>query len=274
MLGWLAAVFSCGSPASATFPGRNGVIAFAGQDGLQTINADGTHERTLIHAQIGGVSWSPDGRSFVYAYRPLSRTARLGVYVARADGSHRTRITNGNFPCLLNGERIAFLHRGIKLIRTDGSHRRTVLRDRRSSRIRAISCSPDGHWIAYARFAGDSDSTPISLVRPNGSDNHKIAVFGEAGVPDWSPDGTRLAIVTTGRGVVEMNADGSDQQTIISPAVQVGSVTYSPDGRFIAFNAPASSPPYASLNIFDRKSGATSRVLLGFAGGPTWQPLP
>jgi len=64
----------------------------------------------------------------------------------------------------------------------------------------AVSWSPTGEWIAYTRRLGTS--TVVSLVHPDGTDDHSIS--GEdpldgLSVPTWSPDGRHL-LVRRGNG--------------------------------------------------------------------------
>ena len=51
--------------------------------------------------------------------------------------------------------------------------------------------SPDGEWIAYVR-ASNGNSGDLHLVRPDGTDDHRIA--RNSTFPAWSPDGRLLAV--------------------------------------------------------------------------------
>jgi Tol biopolymer transport system component len=96
--------------------------------------------------------------------------------------------------------------------------------------------SPDGSRIA---FWADADPTTeftaeeneIYVVDADGSGLQRLTSNTEVDVkPDWSPDGSQLAFVRTGR-VWIMNADGTQAHAVAKKAL---SVAWSPDGRWIA----------------------------------------
>ena len=88
----LGGVAGCGGQeAQATFPARNGLIAFqadkgSGGDGeIYTIKADGTHLRRLTHVKGEAINpdWSPDGSQIAFALNECS------VAIINADGTNR-----------------------------------------------------------------------------------------------------------------------------------------------------------------------------------------
>jgi Tol biopolymer transport system component len=98
-------------------------------------------------------------------------------------------------------------------------------------------------WIAYQWVPEHGQG--LYLMRPDGRDPHEIATDlpGEAEHPDWSPDGTMIAInVMVKEGVFEIwtvRADGTDHQKVLgceaAPCVEVGGQAWSPDGRQLVF---------------------------------------
>src|SRR5207302_4385561 len=61
------------------------------------------------------------------------------------------------------------------------------------------SVSPDGEWIAVERFNQNVNGiiSQVYVMRSDGSDAHPITRPGlEAGIPDWSPDGTRITFTS------------------------------------------------------------------------------
>ena len=69
-------------PAHATFPGKNGRIAFVQGPDIFTMNPDGTNIKQLTHVGPDGLAswpaWSADGKQIVFEFRPPDRIP-LGV---------------------------------------------------------------------------------------------------------------------------------------------------------------------------------------------------
>ncbi len=98
-------------------------------------------------------------------------------------------------------------------------------------------------WIVYQWDPERGQG--LYLMRPDGSDAREIStnLMGEAGNPDWSPDGKKIAFELMVRDNVfeiwTVNADGTDPQRLLAceaaPCVQVGVPAWSPDGKQLAF---------------------------------------
>src|SRR4051794_39700843 len=98
--GFFVAMLGFAATASATYPGRNGVIAYtacrggnceAPIEGIDAVNPDGTGNRVLVPSSETATptapAWSPSGRLLAYAvYAANPADAALpGIYVANAD---------------------------------------------------------------------------------------------------------------------------------------------------------------------------------------------
>ena len=83
--------------------------------------------------------------------------------------------------------------------------------------------------------------------------------------PDYSPDGTRLAFVSTRSGVEEIwgsNADGSKpSQMTFTGGPQCSNPRWSPDGRTLLFNSRREGT--ADLYLLDPASGELTRITQG-----------
>jgi Tol biopolymer transport system component len=98
-------------------------------------------------------------------------------------------------------------------------------------------------WIVYQWDPERGQG--LYLMRPDGSDAHEITtkLTGEAGSPDWSPNGKLIAFeLMVNDNVFEIwtiKADGTDPQRLLAceaaPCVQVGVPAWSPDGKQLAF---------------------------------------
>jgi len=205
-------------PAHATFPGKNGRIAFSfltsPTSDIYTINPDGSDLQQLtFFAATGGTaqsqSWSPDGSQM--------------VFVGAADA------VNGPFQ--------------LWIMNSDGSNQHLLLNDPAVYSDWAPSFSPDGRQIVFTRCNAINCSN--HRIHADGSDLKSLTSFNaDHDIIDWapvySPDGGTIAFISFGRlGLIQaiylMNADGSGIHSF-SPA-WLGSLgaDWSPDGKGIVF---------------------------------------
>ena len=180
-----------------------GRIVFDDFENLYTMDADGSGLLTVAGrpgAEFDG-AWSPDGNRIVY------RDSRRGIndddeiFIVHSDGSGVRNLTNN------------------------------------AANDWGPDWSPDGEWIV---FNSDRDGSPLSgyLVRPDGSDLHRIDATGWFEYASFSPDGRRLVFEGhTGTDYdifVTDIATGSTTQLTDAPGAD-GWPVWSPDGRTIAF---------------------------------------
>src|SRR5215207_462423 len=172
--------------AEATFPGKNGRIAYtdwdAGKDyEIYTINPDGSGKRQLTHNNTDDIdpSYSPDAKKIVYAGQDGPK-GDLEIYTISARGGDTLQLTNNDvdeeWPTYSpSGNRIAYTpiegDDGIYSVKAGGGDKRLVAHNGGAS-----SYSPDGKRIAYECIGTppriDTDICTIS-VRPE----HKLPKF-------------------------------------------------------------------------------------------------
>jgi Tol biopolymer transport system component len=95
-------------------------------------------------------------------------------------------------------------------------------------------------------------------------------------VPDWSPDGSRIAYhsdATGGGDIYVMNADGTAQTRLTTdPALDFGPA-WSPDGTQIAFLSDRT--PSQGVSVMNADGSDQHPVHpYGRQAVPAWQPLP
>ncbi len=279
------------APAQASFPGRNGVIAFAsprhGSYDLYVVSPGHPARRLTRTRAVNETSpaWSADGRRLAFARRDFRDPLHPGpfeVWVMRADGSHPRRLARGTEPAWSpDGRRIVFTgprqvrvsRPDLWVMRSDGGHRRRLTTDRLSDR--SPDWSPDGRWIAFASDRGHSHD--VWKMHPDGSGAVRVTAVGPYDDrPSWAPDGRRIAFVRRAAGqgfrLWTVGADGSGSAPVgDTPAF---GTAWSPDGRRIAFDR--SSAPGAPTDLFTLPLPAgPPRILTRDPApdvDPAWQP--
>ncbi len=221
--------------ASASFPGRNGKIAYTNNNGqIAVVKADGTGKQTLTHfANLGFMEapmFSADGRWIVF---DGATTGDTDLYVMRSDGTQLHKVTHTTAyewspSWSPNGKWIVFAASGggspIAAIHPDGTHRHRI-----GSAIGEYPrYSPDGSKIVY----GSGSDGQIHVMRADGSNDHALTSAG-GDYPDWSPNG-RLIGYTSGGQVWIMRADGSNKHQVTTTGAGYSPV-FSPDGAWIAY---------------------------------------
>ena len=238
--------------------------------GLYVMNADGTGLRRLTrNAALGsGASadpvWSPDGRKLVFARRVRRSGAPCWpvdscdneLYVMNGDGTGLRRLTrnavfDGSPVWLPDGARIGFLRSGsgrdeIYVMNADGSDQRRLTLLPRGVGVSGgapggdLTWSPEGEKIAFIAYAGHLGRPDIFVMNTDGSGLRNVTNTATTSFDTtWSPDGRRIAYLEgspVGAPLYVVNADGTGKQRLTGPVmVDLGSPSWSPDGRTLAF---------------------------------------
>jgi Tol biopolymer transport system component len=235
----------------ATFPDRNGLIAFhafTGDTGPQifTVRSNGHELRQLTHVDGAAAlpDWSPDGRQIAFTLNDCA------IAVMDADGGNLDEIASDPGACLSDanftpdGARLVYTRFDFALeveqvwsMKTDGSDQRLII----AAGGPDPNVSPDGQKISFkgppdgALFVANIDGTGIVQVSPSISVTYKH---------DWAPDGQHLVVSDNSDpapdesvNVVTVRPDGSDWTYVTHyPAgfrANVGG--YSPSGKWIVF---------------------------------------
>jgi hypothetical protein len=191
--------------------------------------------------------WSPDrGKlAFLTYCRPLGGS--MCVEIAKADGSHRVRLTTDhekdwvsafNFSWSPSGGEIAYIQGDQKqkwmtlgIVRPDGSGRKEIQNLQCPSLIATVDWSPDGQKIA---LTGCSSKGPTIVIVDRTGEGSHVVVDGSG--PLWSPDGKMLLFRKQGLCVV--NADGTEERKVLEGEDALFGLTWLPSGHGIAFASP------------------------------------
>jgi len=239
----------------ATFPGRNGLIAFHSETaaGTQvfTVRPNGNHLRQITHVAGDAirVDWSPDGSRIAFE---IDTADTAEVALMNADGSGLTTLPgigrfNGDPSFTPNGHRLVYSffnaeHGGVASMKLDGSHQRLLINNDGSD----PNVSPDGRTISltcnpfpqtppalctFPRIGG-----PIAPITPSTAD------VGDKS--DWAPDGRQLVFTDhadqrapgISANVEAVRPDGSDYHLLTHYSggqINAFAGSYSPDGRWV-----------------------------------------
>jgi Tol biopolymer transport system component len=189
---------------------------------IWVMNAQGGDRRDLVNDpdfSDWGPAWSPDGRRIAF---DSNRLVGLALWLMNADGSRQEIIGSGHgeYPSWSpDGTQLAYAggsYYDIRVVNADGSgdHALTTT----AAYDMGPAWSPDGAWIAYhtqadafpaVAEAGQGPEMEIHLIRPDGTDDHRITDDQtEDSFPAWSPDGRYLMWARHGELVVA-RPDGS-----------------------------------------------------------------
>jgi len=289
-----ATMVAAPAPAGASFPGRNGLIAFQADTGggnqIYTVRRNGHGLRQVTHVQPAagtdpGASgattpdWSPNGRWIAFSLNECT------IALIHPDGSGmRTIASQTPGGCETDpaftpdGSHLVFERfdptledDAVWIMRLNGGERRRVGSGPGGGFTPEVS--PDGHTVTFlsetpdhltAIFAVGIQGGPVRQVTPT--------LWGIAFKHDWAPDGSRLVVTDNADNpdrpvnVATIRPDGTglryltDLRTRDQRAYVGG---YSPDGRWIAFRLERGDQ---SALMVMRTNGKAVHPVLRFSG--------
>jgi TolB protein len=240
-------------------------IVFAQQDGIYTINPDGTDLKQVVQINAPCVpAWSPDKKQIAFAAF-CSTSKKQEIYIVKVDGSGLKRITNNQsidgWPAWSpDGQSLAFesdRDGDFEIYVIDNIENPTNVRQLTYNNVfdGGSAWSPDGKTIAF--HSQRENTGGIYTMRPDGTNVTRVITSSSwIGGPDWSPNGNLIAFDGYYKGgfatiytLTYLNP-GSPKQLISTG--DNWHPSWSPDGNWIVF--------LHSSDLWKMKSDGSSRV--------------
>jgi Tol biopolymer transport system component len=247
-------------PAGATFPGKNGKIAFSDGYGVSAMNENGSGKQVLTNMYPFEFTYSPDGSKIAYVANEGVHGYDL-IYVMNGDGSGLKRLTTNEFrdegsPAFSpDGSKIAFNYEtggvdSIYVINADGSGLKRLV-DTPGDDNRSPVFSPEGERIAfihqpdpYTIETGECEKNSVRVVNVDGTGLRDLTGCTQNPVsydpPAWSPSGTKIAFQETEGpdSIYDIKVDGPASPRNLTPdSLFASEPSYSPDGSKILYEA-------------------------------------
>ncbi|HEX8766657.1 MAG TPA: hypothetical protein VF740_15920 [Candidatus Acidoferrum sp.] len=159
-------------------------------------------------------SWSPDGKRIAFSQGVYFRNGPHPagqVSLINPDGTSLEPIsvdgTNSGFPSWSpDGQKIVYEQDGHLVILTTATNHRTNLTSPGAQRDNFPKWSPRGDWIVFTSDRDGDEQFRIYLIRPDGTELHKLTDSPGDAHCTWSPDGKSLVFASARMGFKDERA--------------------------------------------------------------------
>jgi Tol biopolymer transport system component len=244
-------------PATATFPAKNGLIAFSADTGdgaqLFVVPRNGQHLKQITHGPHEATTpdWSPDGRWLAYSLDECT------IALIRADGTGQ-RVIPSQSPdgCETDpvftpdGDHLVFERYdavtdddAVWIMDLHGDGRRRIGKGPGGAATPEVS--PDGQTVTFLDFTPE-DRSALFAISIHGGAARQVTptLFGIAFKHDWAPNGSRLVVTDNAddfdhpANIATIRPDGIGLRYLThlqTPDERAYVGGYSPDGKWIIY---------------------------------------
>lgn len=234
-------------------------------------------------------AWSPDGSTIAFYHEGVVYDTALkmetidpdsqGIWFITPDGENKRMFLKGaSLPAWgPNGDWLTFVYGSqIYKIKANGDSLTQLTFEGRNF---FPSWSPNGKWIAYDNTSNCSAinrpeySCGVLILKSDGSDRRYL-IGGR--MPDWSPDGQKIAFIGLGGEVYIVNVNDTSEVVQVTSFSQTYShvrlryPTYSPKGLRIAFHSGLRES--YGVWVIDLTDYQLVRLTEGYGRYASWSP--
>lgn len=298
------------------YPHYDIALATPGRRRLRVVAGD-SRRKGARPMEFGRVSWSPDGRRLAFG-ADLTRDSGFAsdIYTVRADGSDQQRLTrsrDSSDPVWSpDGRTIVFARQGrlpqrdnepftstLWTMHRDGSHRRRLTQPAGPIAEVPGPFSPDGSRLLLSRAvfsnSGKIDATASGVFVRDLETSRERRLIADGGDAAFSPDGRRVAFVTTRDRNGELNygdstnpaselyvmqADGTHQRRLThTKDLNEANPSWLPTGKRLAYQRGKQIGNAEGMVVLEvNPDGTCRRPLLAdprldtWFNNPAWRP--
>lgn len=211
---------------------------------------------------LGGDAIVFENGGFIYLHDlRTGETRKLNIIVAEDFASGRMKQVDASkfiFSADLSpdGKRAVFSARGdIFTVPAQSGVTRNLTRSS-GAHDRSVSWSPDGQWIAYISDRTGEDE--LYIQKQDGTEPAKQLTAGGGAYkfsPVWSPDSRYLLYGDRNQDLYAVEVPSGKRTLVIhTDDGTVGSYTFSPDGRWIAYTRPGQARTFSVIYLYHLES--------------------
>jgi Tol biopolymer transport system component len=271
--------------------GKNGRIAYVGNNHIGIMGADGSGQTDLTAAAMANESlpiFSPTGSSILFWRQD---GASSDIWGMASDGSGQTNLTETANPItefasafFPDGRRVAYsrddgMQIDIWTMRPDGSNQRQLTTTPDDDEFVADVSADGGRIIFTRQIGGANDTSDVWVMQANGSGQVNLT---ETASPvaeffaSFSPSG-RLIVYDrfsgADRDIWAMRADGTLQHPLAATADQEDNPVVSPDGSLILYGRCIPNCELYTMNLTGGNQTNLTETPMSQEGVPDWESL-